>query len=134
MQYPIQVGEVEPMGQIVDRSNAEHYVWGEGCDGWHLLGSDDLSVIHERVPAGAGEVRHYHSNARQFFFALVGSITMELDGGPVTFHAGQGVHVPPGTRHRLVNRSGSPVEFLVVSSPSTSGDRINEPMPGPPTG
>ena len=35
-------------------ANAEHYVWGDGCDGWHLLKHPDLSVIQERVPADRG--------------------------------------------------------------------------------
>lgn len=113
------------MSLATDKSNAEHYIWGEVSEGWHLLKQPDLSVIHERVPPGAGEVRHYHSRARQFFFALSGTATLELEAGPVTFHAGQGVHVPPGARHRLTNISDSPVEFLVISSPTTAGDRTN---------
>ncbi len=31
--------------KIVDTLSAEHYLWGNGCDGWHLLKRDDLSVI-----------------------------------------------------------------------------------------
>jgi hypothetical protein len=30
---------------IVSIENAEHYIWGEICDGWHLLKRDDMSVI-----------------------------------------------------------------------------------------
>ena len=26
---------------IISINNAEHYTWGEGCDGWHLLKRDD---------------------------------------------------------------------------------------------
>ena len=32
--------------------NAEHYQWGNACDGWHLLKSETLSVIQEKMPAG----------------------------------------------------------------------------------
>jgi hypothetical protein len=42
----------------VTLNNAEHYIWGEGCDGWHLLKGDDLSVIQERVPPGNFETKH----------------------------------------------------------------------------
>ena len=45
-----------------NRSNAEHYVWGDGCDGWRLLDRPDLSVIEERIPPGRGEVVHFHSD------------------------------------------------------------------------
>ena len=32
--------------------SAEHYAWGDGCDGWILLDGDDLTVVEECVPAG----------------------------------------------------------------------------------
>ena len=54
------------------KHTAEHYTWGEGCDGWHLLKSDNLSVIQETMPPGTAEVPHYHRHSRQFFFILEG--------------------------------------------------------------
>jgi mannose-6-phosphate isomerase-like protein (cupin superfamily) len=52
---------------------------------------------------------------------------MEFEHESVTFAAGQGLHVPPGTRHRFANRSDTDVVFLVISSPTTAGDRTNLP-------
>lgn len=109
----------------VDPGNAEHYVWGAGCDGWHLLKQPDLSVIRERVPPGASEVRHRHARARQFFFVLSGRARLEFDDSDVEFGPGQGVHVPAGSAHRFVNAGDEAVEFLVISAPSTAGDREN---------
>lgn len=111
------------MAMSIDRRSAEHYTWGEVCDGWRLLAGQDLSVIEERVPPGAAEVRHTHDRARQFFYVLTGTATLEFDDGMVSFSAGQGVHVAPGVRHRFVNGSSDEVVFLVISSPSTAGDR-----------
>lgn len=34
----------------ISKANAEHYLWGGDCDGWHLVKSQGLSVIHERMP------------------------------------------------------------------------------------
>lgn len=109
----------------IDITHAEHYVWGDICDGWHLLKLPDLSVIQERVPPNAGETNHIHSTARQFFYVLNGQACIEFDTDRVTLNPGQGVHVPPGTNHRFVNRSSKDVVFLVISSPSTAGDRTN---------
>ena len=109
----------------VNQSNSEHYIWGEVCDGWHLLKEPNLSVIEERAPPGAGEVKHFHSTARQYFFVLSGSATLEFDGRKVSFRSGQGVQVPPGVAHRFVNESSEEVRFLVSSAPSTRGDRTN---------
>lgn len=109
----------------IDALTAEHYVWGNVCDGRHLLKGKDLSVIQERVPPGAGETRHFHSRARQFSFVLSGTATIEFNGAAVELGPGKGLHVPPGTEHRFSNRSSEEVVFLVISSPTTAGDRTN---------
>ena len=109
----------------VSLANAEHYVWGTDCDGWYLLKHSDLSVIHERVPPGRGEVKHFHSKARQYFLVLTGRASLEFDDGAVTFGPGEGVHVPPGVSHRIANAGSEAVEFLVISTPTTQGDRTN---------
>ena len=105
-------------------TNAEHYIWGDACDGWRLLRHTDMSVVQERVPAGATEVKHYHSQARQFFYVLSGIASLELEDHSITFGAGEGVHVPPRTPHRFYNASNEDVVFLVISAPTTDGDRI----------
>jgi mannose-6-phosphate isomerase-like protein (cupin superfamily) len=90
-----------------------------------LLASAALSVIQERVPPGASEVMHFHSQAQQFFFVLSGHATLELDDRSVELGARQGLHVPPRVPHRFVNKSGRDVVFLVISSPSSAGDRTD---------
>ena len=105
-------------------ANSDHYVWGAGCDGWHLLKDKSLSVIEERMPPGTAEVRHHHLNAQQFFFVLSGEAVMECGGEEIKLRAGEGLHVPPGTSHQIRNLSGQPAEFLVISQPPSHGDRI----------
>lgn len=116
-----------PSRVAVDRHSSEHYAWGGVCDGWRLLANDDLTVIEERVPPGAGEVRHLHGRARQFFYVLDGHACIEFDDHVLDVRAGQGVHVPPGVPHRFVNAGERDVRFLVISSPSTAGDRVDLP-------
>ena len=103
--------------------SAEHYAWGEACDGWHLLKLDGFSVIRERVPPGASETRHRHARARQFFYVLDGAAVIEVDGTRHEISAGQGLHVPPGAAHQFRNESADDVHFLVVSVPKSHGDR-----------
>jgi mannose-6-phosphate isomerase-like protein (cupin superfamily) len=107
-----------------DTSKAEHYNWGQGCDGWRHVQVPGLSVIEERVPAGCGEILHFHEHAQQFFYVLSGVATMEFVEGTVVFGPRQGLQVPPKTPHRLLNRSDEDLEFLVISSPPTSTDRV----------
>src|SRR5512144_2654164 len=103
--------------QPVSVTNGEHYTWGDACDRWHLLKSEQLSVIQERVPAGAGEVMHLHTHARQFFYILEGEGTMVIEDVEITLQQGSGLDIPPGVPHRFCNRYGADVVFLVVSTP-----------------
>ena len=110
--------------------NAEHYRWAEVCDGWHLLKLDELSVIRERVPPGAAEIRHRHARSRQFFYVLEGAAVLEVDGVRHALSTGQGLHIPPGAAHQFRNESDCDVHFLVVSVPKSHGDRENVELAG----
>lgn len=116
------------MTAIISKANAEHYIWGGGCDGWHLVKGEALSVIHERMPAGRGEVRHYHERSRQFFFVLAGQLTLEVAGARHVIGAQAGLEVMPLAPHQALNESTADVEFLVISHPTTRGDRVAAPM------
>lgn len=112
---------------MISKSNAEHYVWGDNCDGWSLVNQQEMRVIHEKMPAGTREQRHFHAISRQFFFVLDGVLTMELEGEKHEISARQGIEIPPGAKHQARNDADSAVEFLVISHPSTQGDRIELP-------
>jgi mannose-6-phosphate isomerase-like protein (cupin superfamily) len=51
---------------------------------------------------------------------------MEVDGENHLLAAGSGIHILPGTRHQIRNPSSGPVRFLVISQPSSRGDRIDD--------
>lgn len=107
----------------VNRSTAEHYVWGEVCDGWRLLDARHLSVIEERMPPGSREVRHLHVQATQLFYVLEGTLTLKVDDERLDLSVGDACQIHPGQCHEARNDSAAPVRFLVISSPSTRGDR-----------
>lgn len=109
----------------ISRESAEHFIWGDHCNGWRLVKNDDLSVIHETMPPGTFEVKHYHQKARQFFFILSGTATMIIDEEVIILEAKEGVEIPPLVPHQMLNKSPDEVEFMVISQPNTSGDRIN---------
>jgi len=110
---------------MISTETAEHYIWGGNCDGWHLLKRDDMSVIQERVPAGGAEMMHYHETARQFFYILEGRGTMVLEDREITLENGKGIEIEPMVKHQFTNNSQADVHFLVISVPSTRGDRVN---------
>jgi mannose-6-phosphate isomerase-like protein (cupin superfamily) len=87
----------------ISTATADHYVWGEICDGWHLVRTGDLSIIEERMPPGSAEQRHWHQHARQFFYVLEGELTMQFDDRATVLK--------------------TDTRFLVISQPPSHGDR-----------
>lgn len=116
----------ETRTEATSRANAGHYTWGQQCQGWHLVRTNDLSVIEEIMPPGTAEQLHRHCVAQQFFYILAGEAVMEFANSKVAMREGQGVPVAPGVPHRMCNASRSEVRFLVISQPTTkNGDREN---------
>ncbi|MGJ7912516.1 cupin domain-containing protein [Neobacillus sp. LXY-1] len=108
----------------ISKQNAEHYIWGDQCDGWHLVKNNNVSVIHERMPANTSEVRHYHKQAQQFFFVLSGRATIEVNNERIILNPNEGIEIPPLVPHQMMNESNGDVEFLVISQPNSKGDRV----------
>jgi aromatase len=46
---------------------------------------------------------HYHPYSEEFIYVTAGSLTVDLNGVPVTVGTDEGLFVPVGTRHRLRN-------------------------------
>ena len=112
--------------QPINKANAlQHYSWGNNCDGWVLVNTDELSVKQERMPQQTAETLHYHEKAQQFFFILKGIATFEADGKLFTVNVNEGFHIQPGIKHRIANNSDEELEFILSSQPSTKTDRFN---------
>ncbi len=99
----------------LNTTNAEHYIWGEACDGWHLVRSQELSIIEERMPPNTAERRHFHSKADQFFYILSGEAQMEIEGQIIILSTRNGIFIAHGQRHEISNKCDQDVTFLVIS-------------------
>ena len=109
---------------MISRQNAEHYIWGDNCDGWRLINEEDRSIIHERMPPNTSEVRHYHQYSTQFFFILSGRMDLEVNGIEYVLKEHEGMEILPKVAHQVMNKSDKDVEFLVISQPNTKNDRV----------
>jgi mannose-6-phosphate isomerase-like protein (cupin superfamily) len=105
--------------------NAENYKWGNNCDGWHLLKSDTLSVIQERMSPDTSEQLHYHNKSQQLFFILSGIAHFEIGEKSFVVKANQSIHIPAMIKHRISNINLEELHFLVISEPKSHGDRVN---------
>lgn len=106
-------------------NNAEHYTWGENCDGWHLLKNDDLSVIEEKMPPGSFEQLHFHTEAQQVFYILSGEALFQINQNETRLARGETIHVPAGIPHKISNTADTDLRFIVISSPKAHGNRVN---------
>jgi mannose-6-phosphate isomerase-like protein (cupin superfamily) len=108
-----------------DKATSEHYAWKDVCDGWHFVKNQNLSVIIEKMPPNTAEDMHYHTQARQFFYVLSGVACMTLENEEIDLQTGEGIEINPMQHHQMKNCSECTVEFMVVSSPKSPGDRVN---------
>ena len=109
----------------VNRQNAEHYIWGDNCEGWRLVNSPELSIIYEKMPPGTSEKKHYHKKAKQFFFIVDGMASIETEEKIYHLEKHEGLEILPGIKHRFFNSSDGTIEFIVTSNPSTLNDRFD---------
>jgi len=68
---------------------------------------------------------HYHTRAVQLFYVIEGQLEIELVGEKVTLASGDSLEIAPILHHRVANTSKVDAHFLVISSPSTTDDRVN---------
>lgn len=108
------------------KENSEHYKWGDNCSGWHLVKTQSLSVIEELMSPKTQEKKHYHNSSQQFFRILSGKATFEIENEIVEIEKGNGIHIPPKTKHRIQNDQSEYLEFIVISEPTTRGDRYDD--------
>jgi mannose-6-phosphate isomerase-like protein (cupin superfamily) len=111
------------VSEPISTSTADHYIWGDVCEGWHLVRNENLSVIEECMPPGAEEQRHWHQRARQFFYVLEGELTMQFDDRAEVLSQREGIEIAPGISHQAKNCSRADTRFLVISQPPSHGDR-----------
>jgi mannose-6-phosphate isomerase-like protein (cupin superfamily) len=112
-------------GRIISIQNAAHYIWGDNCDGWHLLKTESLSVIQEKMPSGTSEQLHFHNRAQQVFYILSGVATFEIEGKITMVKANESVAIPAGARHLIANENSEDLNLLVISQPNSHSDRTN---------
>ena len=110
--------------EIITKQTAPVYSWGENCKSFVLLGTKDLSIKQEVMPPGTKEQLHFHNQAQQFFYILKGEAVFFNEGKYIHLKEQEGIHVSPSQKHFIENRTNTEIEFLVISQPDTSGDRI----------
>lgn len=113
------------MHTIIDKKTAVHYQWGDKCDSWILVETENLSVKQESMPRGTREQLHFHTNVQQLFFILKGVATFYVNDAQKTVKEQQGLLIDKKSKHFIANETNEPLEFLVISQPLINKDRTN---------
>jgi mannose-6-phosphate isomerase-like protein (cupin superfamily) len=77
------------------------------------------------MPPNTEENLHYHNYSQQFFYILKGTATFIIEGLETKISRNEGIHVPKGKTHRILNQTENDLEFLVISEPHSHGDKFN---------
>jgi mannose-6-phosphate isomerase-like protein (cupin superfamily) len=113
------------MSRIINKENADSYIWGTNCLSHILSMNDEISIKQELMPTGSKEQLHFHQNANQFFYILKGQATFYLEEEIFLLNPNDGLSVAKNTKHFIANESNDEIEFLVISQPNSNNDRIN---------
>lgn len=95
-------------------------------------GASELGAsVYELEPGAVGSPWHIHHANEELLFVLAGELTLQSPNGPRLLSAGAVVAFPRGSAgaHGLVNRSDSPVRYLVIST-SNRPDVVEYPDTG----
>ncbi|MBO0839563.1 MAG: cupin domain-containing protein [Sciscionella sp.] len=98
----------------LDRANLKHE---NGLDAQRLLPWASLNAPFEGswcvVKPGTASIAHAH-HEYEIFIAVKGKSVLESGDERAEFNAGDIVHFPPNTEHRVVNESGADFEMYSV--------------------
>ncbi|HAT7072039.1 TPA: GNAT family N-acetyltransferase [Legionella pneumophila] len=114
----------DTIASVQSIQTAQHFNWGDACDGWWLHQNEKFTVISERMPSNTAEKQHYHQYTDQFFYCLEGELCIHMPNNEYTLKAHEGLFIPATTVHKVKNRSIRDVQFLVFSSPNAHHDRF----------
>ena len=76
------------------------------------------SLAEATLPAGAGTDRHHHKASEEFYFIQEGTGVMEIDGETRMVAPGDGILIPPGSRHQIT--ATTKMRFLCCCAPPYS--------------
>lgn len=109
----------------VSTENAEHFIWGDKCDGWFLAKHPSACIIQETMLPHTAEKKHYHEKTWQFIFVLSGNLTIEIGETEYQLSELEGIEMPEIIPHNFYNKTDKNIIYILIAAPNVEGDRIN---------
>jgi mannose-6-phosphate isomerase-like protein (cupin superfamily) len=76
------------------------------------------SVAEVILPPGKASLRHLHPQAEETYYILKGTAYLELGSQAGHLSVGDAVVIPANTAHKIYNRAGEDLIFLVACTPA----------------
>ncbi len=76
------------------------------------------SVAHVLIHSGKASLLHYHPQAEESYYILIGKARILVGGEESVVTSGQIILIPPGKPHKITNIGEDNLEFLTVCVPA----------------
>jgi mannose-6-phosphate isomerase-like protein (cupin superfamily) len=110
---------------IINTKNTKNYQWGNNCQAWTFIQSENVIVKEELMPPHTEEQLHFHNETEQFFYILDGKASFLLESEKISLSKNDGIKISAKQIHKIGNETSEDLRFLVMSFPGNSNDRVN---------
>jgi len=119
--------------EIVNRRDSTPFLTKDGSEIRSLLDRTNSSAAHQSLaeatlPPGGATDAHRHPVTEEIYYVLRGAARMTVGTEQREVGPGDGILIPPGTRHTIENIGAEPLVFLCCCAPPYSHeDTVIEP-------
>ena len=121
------------MMEIVNRRDSEPFITKDGSEIRSILDRTNSSAAHQSLaeatlPPGAVTEAHRHPHTEEIYYILRGVGRMTIGAEQREVGPGDGILIPPATRHTIQNVGQEPLVFLCCCAPPYADeDTVLEP-------
>ena len=113
------------MVEIVNRRDSARFVTKDGSEIRSILDRTNSSAANQSLaeatlPPGARTQPHVHPCTEEIYYILRGAGRMTIGAEQREVGPGDGILIPPATRHTIQNVGQEPLVFLCCCAPSYS--------------
>jgi mannose-6-phosphate isomerase-like protein (cupin superfamily) len=113
------------MVEIVNRRDSAPFVTKDGSEIRSILDRTNSSAVNQSLaeatlPPGAATEAHRHPCTEEIYYILRGAGRMTIGAEQREVGPGDGILIPPGTRHTILNIGAAPLVFLCCCAPPYS--------------
>lgn len=108
--------------EVVNRDRSGPFTTKDGSEIRSILDrtnstARNQSLAEATLPPGAKTEEHYHPRTEEIYYVLRGRGLLSLEGERREVAPGDGILIPPATRHAIRNTGPEPLVFLCCCSP-----------------